>query len=57
MAGSNRSEVWRVALSVSREDPIFGQGGGSFQARYLQEREDANQLARDAHSVELEMLT
>ena len=56
-AGSNRSEVWRVALSVSGEDPIFGQGGGGFQARYLQERDDANQLARDAHSVELEMLT
>ena len=56
-AGSNRSEVWRVALVISGDDPILGQGGGGFQFRYLEEREDPDQLARDAHSVELEMLT
>jgi hypothetical protein len=56
-AGSNRSEIWRVALEVSGDDPIFGQGGGGFQYRFTQERDDPDQLARDAHSVELEMLT
>ncbi len=56
-AGSNRSEVWRVALLVAGDDLVFGEGGGGFQFRYNQEREDPNQLARDAHSVELEMLS
>ncbi len=41
----------------SSDDPIFGDGGGGFQFRYNREREDPNQLARDAHSVELEMLS
>lgn len=56
-AGSNRSEVWRVALIAASDDPIFGEGGGGFQFRYNREREDVNQLARDAHSVWLEMLS
>lgn len=56
-AGSNRSEIWRVALDVSGDDPVFGQGGGGFQFRFTQERDDPGQLARDAHSAELEMLT
>lgn len=56
-AGSNRSEIWRVALDVAGDDPIFGQGGGGFQFRFTRERDDPAQLARDAHSVELEMLT
>jgi tetratricopeptide (TPR) repeat protein len=56
-AGSNRSEVWRVAIDAARDDPIFGEGGGGFQFRYNREREDPAQLAKDAHSVELEMLS
>lgn len=56
-AGSNRSEIWRVALDVSGDDPLFGQGGGGFQFRFTQDRDDPGQLARDAHSVELEVLT
>ena len=56
-AGSNRCEIWRVAMDVSGDDPIFGEGGGGFQFRYNQERDDPNQLARDAHCVELEMLS
>jgi tetratricopeptide (TPR) repeat protein len=56
-AGSNRSEVWRVAIDAAQDDPVFGEGGGGFQFRYNREREDPNQLARDAHSVELEMLS
>ncbi len=56
-AGSNRSEIWRVAVEVSGDDPIFGQGGGGFQFRFTRERDDPGQLARDAHSVELETLS
>jgi len=56
-AGSNRSEIWRVALDVGADDPIFGEGGGGFQFRFNRERNDPDQLARDAHSVELEMFS
>jgi tetratricopeptide (TPR) repeat protein len=56
-AGSNRSEVWRVAIDAAAEDPVFGEGGGGFQFRYNRERDDPRQLARDAHSVWLEMLS
>ena len=55
--GSNRCEIWRVALDVTADDPVFGEGGGGFQFRYNRERDDPDQLARDAHSVELEMLS
>ena len=56
-AGSNRSEIWRVSVEASGDDPIFGLGGGGFQFYFNRERDDPGQLARDAHSVELEMLT
>lgn len=56
-AGSGRSEIWRVALEAAADDPLFGEGGGGFQFRFNRERDDPNQLARDAHSVWLEMLS
>lgn len=56
-AGSGRVEIWRVAIGVAETDPVFGDGGGGFQFRHNREREDPNQLARDAHSVELEMFS
>ncbi len=56
-AGSNRSEIWRVAVEASGDDPVFGLGGGGFQFHFNRERDDPGQLARDAHSVELEMLS
>ncbi|HYH62892.1 MAG TPA: O-antigen ligase family protein [Solirubrobacterales bacterium] len=55
--GSNRCAIWSVALDVAADDPLFGEGGGGFQFRYNRERDQVSQLARDAHSVELEMLS
>lgn len=54
--GSNRSDLWRVALNAASEDPLFGDGAGGYHYRYMQERDDPK-VARDAHSVELEMLS
>jgi tetratricopeptide (TPR) repeat protein len=56
-AGSDRTDVWRVALDAAAEDPIFGEGAGGFQFRYNRERANVKQLARDAHSVWLETLS
>lgn len=57
-AGSNRcTEVWPVAFDAAADDPLFGEGAGGFRFRFDREREDPSQLARDAHSVELEMLS
>jgi tetratricopeptide (TPR) repeat protein len=55
-AGSNRYDLWRVALDDFADDPLFGDGGGGYQYTYLQKREAASQNAHDAHSVELEVL-
>ncbi len=55
--GSNRCAIWSVALDVATDDPVFGEGGGGFQFRYNRDRDQVSQLARDAHSVELEMLS
>jgi hypothetical protein len=56
-AGSDRYDIWRVALSEAADDPLFGDGGGGFQYAYLREREVSTQNLRDAHSVELETLS
>jgi tetratricopeptide (TPR) repeat protein len=54
-AGSSRYDLWRVALGDLGDDPLFGDGGGGFQASYLQSRDTPFMNARDAHSVELEV--
>ncbi|MGH2952403.1 MAG: O-antigen ligase family protein [Solirubrobacterales bacterium] len=54
--GSNRYDLWRVALDDAAEEPVLGDGGGGFQYSYLRQRESPRQ-ARDAHSVELEVLS
>jgi O-antigen ligase len=56
-AGSDRYDIWRVALGEAASDPLFGDGGGGFQYAYLREREVSTQNLRDAHSVELETLS
>ena len=56
-AGSDRYDIWRVALGEAADDPLFGDGGGGFQYAYLREREVSTQNLRDAHSVELETLS
>jgi hypothetical protein len=54
---SDRYDLWRVALDDAGEDPLLGDGGGGFQYTYLQKRDVRLQTARDAHSVELEVLS
>ncbi len=56
-AGSNRSDVWAVAINAIEDDPVFGDGAGGFQYRYTREREEVTQYAQDAHSIELETLS
>jgi hypothetical protein len=56
-AGSNRSDIWRIAIDGFENDPLFGDGSGGFQYRYLRDRHSTTQVARDSHSVELEMLS
>jgi tetratricopeptide (TPR) repeat protein len=56
-ASSGRSEIWGVAVDVSQDAPVLGEGGGGFQFRFTQDRDEPGRFARDAHSVELEMLS
>lgn len=54
--GTDRYDLWRVAVEDARADPLRGTGGGGFQYTYLRERESRYQTARDAHSIQLEVL-
>lgn len=54
-SGSHRFDLWRVAHSTYRTEPILGVGAGSFE-RYWQIDEDATLKSRDAHNVYLETL-
>jgi tetratricopeptide (TPR) repeat protein len=57
-AGSERDDLWRVALDDAGENPLQGLGGGGYQYSYLQNRsEEGLESVRDAHSVELEVLS
>jgi O-Antigen ligase len=57
-AGSERDDLWRVALDVAGEDPVVGTGGGGYQYEYLLLRSaDGIESVRDAHSVEFEVLS
>jgi len=51
---SKRSDLWRVAWEDTREEPLLGGGAGGFEYSYLRDR-DSDLIARDAHSVELEI--
>ena len=55
--GSNRYDAWRVALSDAGDDLLRGDGGGGYQYSYLQKRRAPSQNLRDAHSVEMEILS
>lgn len=55
-AGSNRYDLWRVALDDFADHPLRGDGGGGYPYSYVEKRDVAYQTARDAHSVELELL-
>jgi len=56
-AGSERGDLWRVALLRAGADPLFGDGAGGYQYSYNLERTNSTQWVHDAHSVELEILS
>jgi O-antigen ligase len=56
-AGTERLDLWEVALDDASSAPLLGSGGGGFQFSYTENRSNAEQNAKDAHSVELEALT
>jgi len=53
-AESNRSDYWRVQLNRFADEPIFGNGSGSFQAAWIQRR-DKLEMARNSHSLPIEV--
>ncbi len=54
-SSSSRSEYWRVAWAMVEREPLLGEGGGSFERWWLQERPVGND-ARNAHNLYLETL-
>ena len=54
-SGNGRSDYWRVARTMVRDEPLLGTGAGSFEARWFRERSVAFH-ARDAHNLYLETL-
>jgi O-antigen ligase len=54
-SGNGRSEYWRVAGVMVREEPLLGGGAGSFEAHWFRDRSVAFH-ARDAHNLYLETL-
>ena len=52
---SFRSDYWRVARSMVRDDPVLGAGAGGFERTWLRER-PALLFVRDAHDLYLETL-
>jgi hypothetical protein len=50
---SNRYGYWKVAAAAFADRPLRGEGGGSFRAVWLRER-DFLESVRDAHSLYLE---
>jgi hypothetical protein len=52
---SFRSDYWRVAGRMVRDDPVLGAGAGGFERTWLRER-PALLFVRDAHDLYLETL-
>ncbi len=55
-AGSERYDLWVVAIDEFRERPLLGTGAGAFKYAYLEKREVLARDPHDAHSVEFENL-
>ncbi len=53
-SGSGRVEYWSVAREAFRKAPLAGQGAGTFETEWNQERRNPNSTAVDAHSLYLE---
>jgi hypothetical protein len=50
-----RSDYWRVAIGMVRRKPVPGEGGGSYERWWLEERPVASHV-RNAHDLYLETL-
>ena len=55
VSGNGRSDYWRVAWDMTRDNPLLGAGAGSFEAHWLRDR-PVSFHARDAHNLYLETL-
>jgi hypothetical protein len=53
LSGGGRDEFWRVSLDAFGEDPLLGQGAGTYRFAWNQEREIETTVL-DAHSLYLE---
>jgi hypothetical protein len=56
--GSDRGDLWAVALDEGVSHPVAGLGAGGFEYSFLEERESPDELtSEDPHSVPLLMLS
>jgi len=55
VSGNGRTDYWRVAWRMARDEPLLGTGAGSFEAHWLADR-PVSFHARDAHNLYLETL-
>ena len=55
VSSNGRSDYWRVAGGMVRDDPLLGAGAGAFERHWLEER-PTSFYARDAHNLYLEKL-
>jgi hypothetical protein len=56
--GSERGELWAVAIDEGSARPVLGSGAGGFEYSFLAQRDDPSQLtSEDPHSVFLLMLS
>jgi len=54
--GTGRSDFWRVAIDGFEQKPLLGQGAGTFQFSWRENRSITNDV-RDAHSLYIETLS
>ena len=54
-SGHGRADYWRVAAGMVASAPALGEGAGSFERRWIEDRPAPNN-ARDAHNLYLETL-
>ncbi|HET8650960.1 MAG TPA: O-antigen ligase family protein [Gaiellaceae bacterium] len=55
-SGSSRADYWRVAWETYEDEPLLGDGAGTFARTWLADR-PIPQPAKDAHSLYLETLS
>lgn len=55
LSGNGRVDLWRAAGDLAGENPLTGNGGGTFE-RYWQSLPDASLKVRDAHGLFVETL-